>query len=533
MPINVISSPPLVALNGNPVRFQLQSDNFLEQVGSRISFAILFANYGSGFEDDWIEFRWNAQIVRLVCKPNPDDSGTQIFDNSGNISTEDWIEKFFKSLSLNYYLSNDFTFTREGLSVVLQAKEMGDQYAIEWSCSWTSELKPWAGMSGSNQITRPFYKLGMQVMLASGDSWVKIGEDIHPVNDLGITTFDIHRLFDDHVYPLFQFPEPTSPLMLARPDACREYRVRYFEQYGGDLMARALTESDSFFILYAGISALQEALYNRGNTSFWAKLQYNNYFLTWQPLEKLVTRNQTEKLFFLLQEPTASLILRISFRFKNGTGSSSYPMFSIDAPTVKTVYELTCTPSVMEVPGWETDQLDYYQVWLENDQMDRISEIRTFRFDYQYHESERLFLFLNSLGGYDTIRFTGDQEDFLEYDRVLYNSVLPSDFTAKDHHLAQLTATETRKFKANTGWVTPEATAWIRDFFLSKNVYRLTGGKLIPVIITTTQATHRKDKEDLFSIDFEYTQSFSNENYSREIVAANLNNDFNGDFVNQ
>ena len=533
MPINVISSPPLVALNGNPVRFKLQSDNFLEQVGSRISFAILFANYGSGFEDDWIEFRWNAQIVRLVCKPNPDDSGTQIFDNSGNISTEDWIEKFFKSLSLNYYLSNDFTFTREGLSVVLQAKEMGDQYAIEWSCSWTSELKPWAGMSGSNQITRPFYKLGMQVMLASGDSWVKIGEDIHPVNYLGITTFDIHRLFDDHVYPLFQFPEPTSPLMLARPDACREYRVRYYEQYGGDLMARALTELDSFFILYAGISALQEALYNRGNTSFWAKLQYNNYFLTWQPLEKLVTRNQTEKLFFLLQEPTASLILRISFRFKNGTGSSSYPMFSIDAPTVKTVYELTCTPSVMEVPGWETDQLDYYQVWLENDQMDRISEIRTFRFDYQYHESERLFLFLNSLGGYDTIRFTGDQEDFLEYDRVLYNSVLPSDFTAKDHHLAQLTATETRKFKANTGWVTPEATAWIRDFFLSKNVYRLSGGKLIPVIITTTQATHRKDKEDLFSIDFEYTQSFSNENYSREIVAANLNNDFNGDFVNQ
>jgi hypothetical protein len=187
----------------------------------------------------------------------------------------------------------------------------------------------------------------------------------------------------------------------------------------------------------------------------------------------------------------------------------------------------------MQVPGWETDQLVQYQVWMEDGHLERISEIRTFRIDYAFHESERAFLFLNSLGGYDTIRFIGDQEDALEYDRVQYSSVLGSDFTEMNHQLSQLSVTETRKFKCNTGWITPESSAWIRDFFLSKNVYRLSGGKLIPVLINTAQVAHRKDKQDLFSIDFEYTQSFSNENYSREIVAADLNDDFNGDFVNQ
>jgi len=98
--LSVLKSPPLVSLTGNPVRFCLQSDNFLEQVGSKIFFVMQFTNYGSGFENDWIEFRWNAKVVRFTCKPTPDDSGTQIFDNSGNSSTEDWFEKFFKSISL-------------------------------------------------------------------------------------------------------------------------------------------------------------------------------------------------------------------------------------------------------------------------------------------------------------------------------------------------------------------------------------------------------------------------------------------------
>src|SRR3989339_2077890 len=212
--LTVLKSPPLVALTGNPVRFQLQSDNFLEQAGSKIFFELAFSNGGTGFENDWIEFRWNSKVVRFICKPTPDSSGTQVFDNSEFDVLENWLEQFIRSLSLNYYLSEDLTISSERHSVILQAKELGDQYAIDWDCSWTSADKPLGGMSGRNQISRPFYKLGLQVLLASNDTWVKIGEDIHPVNDVGITTFDIHRLFDDHVYPLFRFPEPTSPLML-------------------------------------------------------------------------------------------------------------------------------------------------------------------------------------------------------------------------------------------------------------------------------------------------------------------------------
>jgi hypothetical protein len=255
--------------------------------------------------------------------------------------------------------------------------------------------------------------------------------------------------------------------------------------------------------------------------------------LTWQPLEKRVTRNQTEKLFFLLQNPCERLVLRIAYFFMDGLGNHSYPMNSIDNPTPKKVYELTITPSVMQVPGFETDLLDYYQVWLEDQHMERISEIRTYRMDYTYHETDRLFLFQNSLCGFDTLRILGDQEDSLEYDRSTVNSVLGSDYSERDHKLTNFSITETRVFKANTGWISPEGSAWIRDFFLSKKVYRIIGGKMVPVVVTSTQVLHRKDREELFSIDFEYRQSFSNEHYSWEVVSAEFNNDFSYDFVNQ
>ena len=531
--LTVLKSPPLVSLTGNPIRFQMQTDNFLEVVGNKRLFVIQFAPNGSGFEDDYLQLKWNGRIVRLICKPSPDGSGTQVHDNSGNLSMQDWFSKLVLSFKANYFIFNDFKIWSDGLDLYLEALEYGEEYAIEFKCSWTSELKPLGNLSGSNQVSRPFYKLGMQVIVKIDDSWIKIGEDVQPVNEFGITTFDVHSLFDDYVYPLFQYPEPSSPLMLVRPSACREYKIRYFEQFGGDLVQQAVSESDSFFVLAGAISILQEAVYNHGNTSFWAKLQYNNYFLSWQPLEKRVTVNQTEKLFFLLQEPTDTLIFRFSCRYKNGTAITSQPVTSIDNPAVKHVFELTCTLSKLQLPGWDTGEMVSYSLWMENADMERISEIHTFTLETDYQENRRLFFFENSLKGYDTICFTGDQEDSLNYDRVTFNSVLGSDFTELDHHLALHSVTETRTFKCSTGWISPDKSAWIRDFFLSKKVYLLTGEKLIPVVVTTTQTLHRKDKQELFSMDFEYRLSFSNEHYSREITASDLSNDFNGDFLNQ
>lgn len=527
--LTILKSPPLVALLDNPIRFSLQTDNHVGEMGSNIVFTIEFT--GTGFEDDWIELSWNGRIIRFVCKAEPDGSGTQVHDNSTYDILSEWVEKLATSLGANYYLSADFEITFSGNTVRLEARKLGDQYAISFDSSWTSADKPVSGISGSNQILRPFFKAGVQVVLKIGEHWIVAGEDRQPVDSLGRVTFDIHRLFADQVYSSFRFPEPVSPLMVARPEACREYRIRYFEQYGPDLAVQTVSESEPFFVLAGGVSLLQAAIYNRQGTSFWEKLGYNGYFLTWQPDNKPITRYQTEKLYYLLQEPVSQLILRRAYFFTNGTGNHSEPVASIEDPAVKQVYELTITPFVQNVPGWETNLLDYFQVWMEDEKMNRISEIRTYRMDYTRYENPRLFFFRNSLGGYDTLRTTGNQEDSLEYDRTTVDLETGSGFTEQDHRFSQFTVTEIRVFKANTGWITPENSAWIRDFFLSRQVYQILRTKLVPIVITTTQVVHRRDRRELYSLDFEYRYSFSNDQYTREIAGANMNDDFNEDFA--
>jgi hypothetical protein len=375
------------------------------------------------------------------------------------------------------------------------------------------------------------------VAIIDDPDFIICGEDILPVDADGYATFDIHRLFADRVYSEFQWPESSADLMVLREHQCMPYVFLYFEQYGDTLTPGKLTASDAFYILAAGISYLQEAIYNRMSqtvaASFWTKLQYNQYFLTWQPKDKLIDRYQTEKLYYLVRDPMDSLNLKIEINYNDDTAQSTITKKTVANPTEKGVYEIICTLNRLELAGYDTGIIDYYRLWLEGNTSNRISEIRTFRMDYAHHEEVRQFLFLNSLGGYDTLRITGDVEDSIELERSTISKVLGAEFTEMDHQVAAGTVSEIKTYKANTGWMNREQVAWIRDFFLSKQVYQIVVGKLVPVVVSTTQATQRRDREDLFSIDFEYRRAFSSEFYSMEIVSAEFSDDFNDDFANE
>ena len=170
---------------------------------------------------------------------------------------------------------------------------------------------------------------------------------------------------------------------------------------------------------------------------------------------------------------------------------------------------------------------------LSGHQAERISEIRTFKIDRSYQENRRYFLFLNSIGGYDTLCATGDQEDSLEYTRTESVKTLPIGFEYMDHERATDQVIEAITYKANTGWINRESLTWIRDLFLSRKVFQIKGDKLMAVVISTTKVLQRVDKVDLFNIEFEYSRSYESEFYSREIVYAGYTDDFANDYPNE
>lgn len=153
--------------------------------------------------------------------------------------------------------------------------------------------------------------------------------------------------------------------------------------------------------------------------------------------------------------------------------------------------------------------------------------------DYNHYEKVRYFLFRNSLGGFDTLRITGDVTDGIEFERTDISKVLGEDFTEQNHQQATGDVKEIKTYQANTGWKSEEAVSWIRDFLLSKQAYQMIAGKLVPILITSSNAMQRADRQDLFSISFEYRRAFKNEFYTKQIVNADFNDDFDDDFVNE
>ncbi len=528
--LTVLKSPPLVALTGNPIRFVVHSDNFMGV--SAIQPYIYIAFPAKAFEDMTIQFKWQFVDITFTAKPTPDDSGYQFPDATTGGTVNDWLNIVAGYLLRNYYINRDWTISVVGDQLRMYGRPTVDGIP-EVFFGWFSETIP-ALMVADGRLAsqREFYKIGLNLLIKMGEMWVRVGEDVLPVNSGGDAVFDIHTLFADYVFPEFLWPEISDDLMPLRPRSTAEYRVEYYEQYGNPIVPGIITRSDSFYALYGGISKSQEAVYNQNASSFWHKLTYNLYFLTWQPKYKKVTFTQVEKLFFLCQTEMTRISLRFNYYMLDGTSHLDQALSSIDLPPAKGVVELTISPWQVFYSESFANTLDYFEIWIEY-RAERISELRTFKIDRTYYENERFFLFLNSLGGYDTIRVTGDQEDALEYDRTDIDKTLPAGFKYMDHESATGFVKETVTYKANTGWISRDQLSWLRELFLSKQVFQIKGDKLMPVVVSSTKVAQRIDKEYMYSLDFEYRRSLESEFYSREITYQSFADDFANDFPNE
>jgi hypothetical protein len=528
--LSIIKQPPTISLSGNPSWLILESDNHLSSVGTKVVVSVNFSNPGQ--TDDSFTLSWNSIEVEITCKASPDNSGNQIPDNSVFPILSDWLQAVASQLNLNYYLSKDFVIASTSSEIIFTAREFGSRYILSWTKSWSNPEPLMTISGGADQIQQTFFKVGILVDLFIDSDYQNIAEELLPVDLSGQVRIDIHKFFADRLFAEFTFPESSDNLIVLRENSCRPYRIRAYERYGEDLRAQKLIVSDQYHVLCAGISHLQEAIYNRQDSSFWEKLTYNNYFLTWQPKTKIVDRYQIEKLYFLVQSSIPSLVLKIKTYSISGTVSTATLSTLID-PIVKSVYEIILTPNAMQIAGYDDGTLKKFDAWLEDGSDNRISEIRTYAMDTLIHENVRYFLFLNSLGGFDTLRITGDQEDSLEYSRTSIKKILGDAFTEKDHQTTASNILERKRYSANTGWKTKEDIAWIRDFFLSKQVYLINTGKLVPVEITTTEALQRKDRSEMYSIQFDYQRAYTSAYYTKELVAADFNDDFIDDFANE
>ncbi|SDG71974.1 hypothetical protein SAMN04487996_12266 [Dyadobacter soli] len=267
------------------------------------------------------------------------------------------------------------------------------------------------------------------------------------------------------------------------------------------------------YAIKAGLS--NEDFYVYGET-FWRKWQLGRkQFLTWQPNYKRVDCAQEEYLYFLVNftpKPT-ELRLKVQFYTEDGITSEAITKMTLSNPIL---YSVICCPvgaSALAIPADATR----YDVWLSNEQDKRISEVRSYILDQLGELYDRSILFVNSLGGWDTLRLIGQAQRILKVAQSVAAVERPADAKIDFSELKIISIEGEYEFQISTGFFKRDAVNYLRyldELLLSEEMYLITDKGHRPLQLLTSNLVDQADNQDLVARTFNFRVLDTVENFS-------------------
>lgn len=283
-----------------------------------------------------------------------------------------------------------------------------------------------------------------------------VSETYYPSSDNRIT-INLRDILEDIIEPvLYDVAETVIP----------QYTYQIGETTG------------SFYCIAGGIDA---------EVSVESYLQGN--FLTWQPQTRVTLYYIPHYLRYV---SVVESICKVKAFFPDGTSEVAV-LKTFSAKSINTVNVTFGT-----VRGMFESQPTYFDVWVENLEGEMLTWIQRYMLTDFLTGVNDYFIFANSLGGFDTIRFSGDREETNKLDSV--NAVF--DDETKEYDIDR-----TRSWKKYTGYITDERIRmWVLDFFNSPCRYHLTDSGVLKRIYISD---HKLESTTGDAVGYEFTYVYS------------------------
>ena len=211
-------------------------------------------------------------------------------------------------------------------------------------------------------------------------------------------------------------------------------------------------------------------------------------WLTWQEQQKIVKYTDPE---WLTYYATEAITVKVKGYFADES-DETIVLESLDSGK-----EYSLNVNYDYITNKLSQQPTYYDVWAETSGGTRLSFVQRYVLFSQYFEHEDLFLFANTVGGIDTIRFTGEkvEKNELEFDSAEFDeTTLDYDF---DFDVV---------WSKNSGtFRTDRERMWSLEFFKALQKYFVAGSEFKR--ITITQPKLESIAGELNSYTFDYALS--------------------------
>ena len=378
--------------------------------------------------------------------------------------------------------------------------------------------------ASSGWQSKPNYRLYTEIRVedkaGTGVFNSKIKMELEPESD-GTARFNLRQAFQGDV---LKAAPPTKLDKIARK---LTDRVKYFKPYTGemsgtDLAPFSVFEGDTFQVILGGLD--KKAF---PSLDFFNKyLPEKKAFLTWCPPAKVVDRYQEEYLSFYVYTSSIKSFKVITKMIYSDLSTQTTPVLAwTSSLAYGDLIQIPIGPSHSGILSFNPEKvLISYDVWLSDQDGNNVSEVRSYIIRQTVHPQTRYFLFLNSLGGYDTLRIQGKAQVTTSLQKTIIQKHLPMDYNALDGELEVNESYRQQITDHSTGFITgayaKEYKEYLQDFLLSPRVFDITNGDRVPVIVESGDIvlSNEEDEKYMHYIRFRVQEAYINNSFTPQTL---------------
>lgn len=259
----------------------------------------------------------------------------------------------------------------------------------------------------------------------------------------------------------------------------------------------------------------------RGGLS-WALAQANTFFtplrqdfLTWRPAgEQLVGRRHYVLLAALVPAPTLTAELRVLAYRRGASAAFQTQTATLNLPVPPA--GLAPSPHLLQLQArLDVFPLDAYRAEVQLVVGGQVQASRRYRLDDSYRH--RQYIFLNSLGQWDTLSCRGPLTSKGSIERTVATSLTPAAYDPQEGPTSVVDVALESKLSVSTGSIAPAEVEYLRELLLSPEVYEVSardGDQLRKIRLLTKDFTDYTDDAGAEGVAFEYTYAFDTSLYN-------------------
>ncbi|MBE7177700.1 MAG: hypothetical protein INR69_14930 [Mucilaginibacter polytrichastri] len=501
--IQILKQPGEVALARNPVVFGFKSDNLIVSGGAPFMGKLYFPQ--PAFVAFPFKLSWGGIDHTFLVLQTPSQNGYDIQNGQGKTPAQ-FVQGVTDALKANYYVDRDFevSYGSDGNGpyalFVSKKQEVAYNIAAEGGdkINFVVQQVAYEGKRNKN------FKILLRLMIELPDrsafeqafeTYLETDDDGYAENDLsGALTSELLRSFDR--------PNIMLPVAMECRNSVRRYFLQVAEVYGDKQTVQKLIKTDVKTAVLGGFSKekLEESLFPNDYL-----LGSQAKYLTHGGLSKVVRPEQPEFLTWMaLAAGYAGIYLEVKLVWADGSTQTHNHYAFQNVPQ----YGKYCWPVGILQNNYHLIKEEIgilrYECTVKSSLGTVLSETRTYITDYQYRPYTRYFLFLSSMGTYNTLVTYGKGSS--EYERTAESAEISQggDYRMIDGDEIEFEATLQFTESVTSGYVeTRQEIREFRDLFLSSDRFVVKKGRSYPVSLASKNIKEFADGENLYAISFE------------------------------